>query len=83
MSAQPPTDPAFAPVLSASQLQEMAAFGSERAVAVGELLFEAGDASFDLFVVLEGEVQIVRPGGADGAGEAVVTTFGPGNFIGS
>ncbi len=82
MSAQPPTDPAFAPVLSASQLQEMAAFGSERAVAVGELLFEAGDASFDLFVVLEGEVQIVRPGGADGAGEAVVTTFGPGNFIG-
>ena len=38
----------------------MAAFGSERPVAVGDLLFEAGEASYDLFVVLEGEVEVVR-----------------------
>jgi thioredoxin reductase (NADPH) len=74
-----PPDPAFAPVLSASQLQEMAAFGRERQVAVGDLLFEAGEASFDLFVVLEGEVEVV---GSDGAQETVVATFTPGNFVG-
>ncbi len=56
----------------------MAAFGSERPVANGELLFEAGEASLDLFVVLVGEVEVIR---ADGT-EAVVVTFGPGEFIG-
>jgi thioredoxin reductase (NADPH) len=60
----------------------MAAFGRERPVAAGELLFEAGEASFDLFVLLDGEAQIVRPGGADGLDEAVVATYGPSNFIG-
>ncbi|MGD0455353.1 MAG: FAD-dependent oxidoreductase [Solirubrobacteraceae bacterium] len=79
MNADRPTDPAIAPLLSASQMQEMAAFGSERLLAAGDLLFEAGEASFDLFVVLEGEVQVVR---ADGAEDVVVTAFGPGDFIG-
>ncbi len=68
-----------APQLTASDVQELAAFGSERRVGVGELLFEAGEASFDLFVVLEGEVEIVR---SEGAEDVLVTAFGPGNFIG-
>ncbi|HSZ04914.1 MAG TPA: FAD-dependent oxidoreductase [Solirubrobacteraceae bacterium] len=67
------------PVLSDSQLADMAAFGSERATQAGEVLFEAGEASFDLFVVLEGEVQVVR---SDPAEEVVVAAFEPGNFIG-
>lgn len=79
MSAPGTPDSLGGPVLTASQLQEMAAFGSERAVAAGELLFEAGEASLDLFVVLEGEVEIVR---SEGAGEVIVTAFGPGKFIG-
>ncbi len=79
MSAPGTPESLAAPQLTASQLQEMAAFGSERAVAAGELLFEAGEASFDLFVVLEGEVEIVR---SEGAEEVIVTAFGPGNFIG-
>jgi thioredoxin reductase (NADPH) len=79
MSAQPPPSPLASPLLSASQLEEMAGFGSERAVAAGELLFEAGEASFDLFVVLEGEVQVGR---SEGAELVVVVTFGPGEFIG-
>ena len=75
MNAGSARDPAVAPLLSASQLHEMAEFGSERAVAVGELLFEAGEASSDLFVVLEGEVEVLRGEGAD---EAVVIVFEPG-----
>jgi thioredoxin reductase (NADPH) len=43
------------------------------------LLFQAGEASYDLFVVLEGEVQVVRPSGAD---EVLVAEFGPSSFIG-
>jgi thioredoxin reductase (NADPH) len=81
MDAQAPLDPAIAPPLSASQLREMAAFGSERPVAAGDLLFEAGEASFDLFVLLEGEAQVVRPGDEE-LGEAVIATYGPDNFIG-
>jgi thioredoxin reductase (NADPH) len=67
------------PVLSASELADMATFGTEKAVAAGELLFEAGEASYDLFVVLEGEAEIVRSNGTD---ELVLVTFGPGAFVG-
>jgi len=67
------------PQLSASELAEVAPFGVERPVAAGELLFEAGEASYDLFVVLEGAVEVVRSNGAD---EVVVAQFGPGNFVG-
>ncbi len=79
MSASSSEDPVAWPVLSASELAEMATFGTERATETGELLFQAGEASYDLFVVLEGEVQVVRPGGAD---EAIVAEFGPGAFVG-
>jgi thioredoxin reductase (NADPH) len=76
MNAQPARDPTVAPLLSDAQLREMADFGSERTVEEGELLFRVGEATFDLFVVLEGEVEVMRTDGE------VVVTFGPGNFIG-
>lgn len=72
-------DPVASPRLSASELADMATFGTEQAVQAGDLLFKAGDASYDLFVVLEGEVQVVRP---DGAEAVVVAEFGPGSFVG-
>jgi thioredoxin reductase (NADPH) len=65
--------------LSAAELAEMHQFGSERQTAPGELLFEAGEASFDLFVILEGEVEVGR---FDEDEDAVVASFGPGGFIG-
>jgi thioredoxin reductase (NADPH) len=65
--------------LSAAELTEVESFGSERTVVAGELLFEAGEATYDLFVVLEGEVEIVR---ADRAGETAMFTFGTGTFVG-
>jgi thioredoxin reductase (NADPH) len=67
------------PVLSAEELADMASFGSERSTVAGELLFEAGEASYDLFVVLEGEAEVLRPGGAE---DALIASFGPGGFIG-
>jgi thioredoxin reductase (NADPH) len=66
-------------VLSAAQLAEIADFGSERSMAAGELLFEAGEASYDLFVVLQGAVEIVR---VDSPDAAVIAAYGPGGFVG-
>jgi thioredoxin reductase (NADPH) len=65
--------------LSASELADMAKFGTEKATRTGDLLFRAGEASYDLYVVLEGEVQVVRPSDSD---EIVVAEFGPNSFIG-
>jgi thioredoxin reductase (NADPH) len=67
------------PVLSASQLAEAAPFGSEQPIAAGEVLFEAGEASYQLFVVLEGEVEVVR---LDGSQATVIAVYGPGGFVG-
>lgn len=79
MSASSSWDSVTSPQLSASELADMATFGAERATRTGELLFQAGEASYDLFVVLEGEVQVVLP---DGVNEVVVAKFGPGSFVG-
>ncbi len=79
MSASSSGDSVASPLLSASELADMATFGTERATQAGDLLFQAGEASYDLFVVLEGEVQVVRPDGAD---EVVLAEFGPGSFVG-
>jgi thioredoxin reductase (NADPH) len=79
MSASGSEGSVASPLLSASELADMATFGAERDTRAGELLFQAGDASYDLFVVLEGAVQVVRPSGAD---EVLLAEFGPGNFVG-
>jgi thioredoxin reductase (NADPH) len=79
MSASSSGDSVASPLLSASELADIATFGTEMTTRAGDLLFQAGDASNDLFVVLEGEVQVLRSGGAD---EVVVAEFGPGSFIG-
>jgi thioredoxin reductase (NADPH) len=71
-------DRAF-PVLGPAELAEAAPFGSERRVAVGELLFEAGAASYELFVVLEGDVEVVR---LDGPDATVIAAYGSGGFVG-
>lgn len=45
----------------------------------GEILFRPGDASYDLFVVLEGELEIVSE---DDEGETIIATWRPGEFAG-
>ena len=67
------------PPLDAATLAELAEYGEERAVDVGDVLFRAGDDSSDFLVVLEGTVDIVRP---DIEGETLVTTHVAGRFLG-
>src|SRR5258705_10077685 len=67
------------PELSDAQLAELMPFGVERAVEPGDVLYRAGDNDFDFFVVLEGEVEILR-GGSDG--DDVLARHGAHNFLG-
>jgi thioredoxin reductase (NADPH) len=68
-----------APIFGPAELAELAEFGTERVVEPGEILFRAGDRSYDFVVILDGEVDIVRP---DAVGETVIVTHGPGRFLG-
>jgi thioredoxin reductase (NADPH) len=70
-------DAAF--TFGAAELAALAEFGTERAIEVGDVLFRAGDATYDFFVILEGEVEIVR---RDLEGEEVLAVHTPGRFLG-
>ncbi len=63
-------------VLSPDQLRKLAQFGEERTAAVGEKLFEIGDATYPLIAILEGEAAIL-----DGGGREVVR-HGAAGFLG-
>ena len=62
-----------------TQLREVAAFGAERPVAAGDVLYRAGDDRPPFIVVLEGEAEVVR---AHEGGDSVVTTRGANGFLG-
>ena len=66
-------------LLDEAELAELAAYGVEREVPGGEVLFSAGDASYDFFVILEGEAEVVRP---HDDGEVVVAIHPAGRFLG-
>jgi thioredoxin reductase (NADPH) len=68
------------PLLDAAQLAVLRSYGSEQAISHGDVLFAEGDESYDLIVVLEGEVQIVASAGRPE--ETVIATYGPGAFLG-
>lgn len=65
--------------LGASMIEELIPLGEVREVDPGDVLFRAGDRSYDFFVVLEGAVDIVRP---DVEGETPVATHVAGRFLG-
>jgi thioredoxin reductase (NADPH) len=67
------------PVLDAAALASLAPLGEERPVGVGDILYRAGDESYDFLVVLEGAVDIVRP---DLHGDTLITTHHGGRFLG-
>ncbi|MFE5689422.1 cyclic nucleotide-binding domain-containing protein, partial [Streptomyces sp. NPDC056512] len=75
-------NPAWTPValLAIEQLERLGAVGSKHATAAGDVLFAAGDASYDFFVVLDGSADIVERLGE--ATERVVASYGPGEFLG-
>jgi thioredoxin reductase (NADPH) len=63
-------------VLSDSQLELLAEHGDERTAAVGEKLFEVGDATYPFMAIREGEVAIT-----DGSGHEIVR-HGSAGFLG-
>ena len=50
-----------------------------RKTQIGEVLVEQGDSTVPFFVVVSGELEVVRPCGAV---ETLVTIHGPGEFTG-
>jgi thioredoxin reductase (NADPH) len=56
----PPT-----PILSPSQLKTLGSVGEERVAAVGEILFQVGDARYPFIAIIEGEAAILDPSGRE------------------
>jgi thioredoxin reductase (NADPH) len=85
-SAPAPSNPfsaaledAAAAALGPAELAELAEFGVERAIEPGDVLFRAGDHTYDFFVVLDGEAEILR---SDVEHDEVIAAHGPGGFLG-
>jgi len=76
----PPEQAGSRPVLSVTQLEVLQRYGTEHAVARGDLLFADGDDTYDLIVVLDGELEIVEHYGQPG--EVAIITYGPLEFLG-
>jgi thioredoxin reductase (NADPH) len=67
------------PTLTPAQIRRIAAHGHMRAMQHGEVLVEQGDRNVPFFLVVSGEVEIVRPSGGV---ETLITIHGPGQFTG-
>jgi thioredoxin reductase (NADPH) len=67
------------PKLTAAQLERISRIGRQRDVHAGEVLFEVGDQHTLFFVVLTGEVDLLRPLGER---EEPVIALHPGEFTG-
>lgn len=74
-------DPIQRPELTDAQWERLCAFGVPQDVAAGDYLFRSGDRDYDLILVDEGEVEIVRDS-IFWIEEAVVTRTGPRTFAG-
>jgi thioredoxin reductase (NADPH) len=67
------------PKLTPVQISRIAVHGRTRSVQPGEVLIEQGDTSVPFFVVITGEVEILRPLGTR---ETLITVHGPNEFTG-
>ena len=67
------------PLLTAAQLRRLTSHGAPRSVRAGEVLVELGDGEIPMFVVISGELEIVRPTFAQ---EKLIRVIGPGRFTG-
>ena len=67
------------PTLTTEQITRIAAHGRRRAIARGDVLVEVGDKVVPFFVVVSGEIQVLRP--SDGT-ETLIVRHRPGQFSG-
>src|SRR5271156_1320608 len=70
---------AYAPILSAAQMERIGALAVARKVKAGEILYEPGDDTPPVFLVISGSIKIVALAGGQ---EQIVTSYGPGQFSG-
>ncbi len=73
-----PSDPRF-PTFDAGVLAELAEFGQEREAAAGSVLFRAGESTGTFYVLIEGQIDVLRD---DESGDLVVSYVDGGQFIG-
>ena len=74
-----PRDDQLWPTLTAAQIARVAKHGQRRAVRAGDVLIEAGQAEFPFFVVVDGELAVMRP---TCDGEQLIVSYGAGAFSG-
>lgn len=67
------------PTLSAPQIRRFAAHGQARWVSATDVLVELGDKDIPVFVVISGELEVVRPSFTQ---ETLIRMIAPGNFTG-
>src|SRR5215813_10785219 len=67
------------PILTPAQINRIAVHGHMRAIQPGQVLVEQGDSTVPFYVVVSGELEIVRP---SCAGETLITIHSPGQFTG-
>jgi thioredoxin reductase (NADPH) len=67
------------PTLTPAQIARVAPHGRRRAIASGEVLVEVGQRPVPFFVVLSGEVQVLRPSGTT---ETLIVAHRAGQFTG-
>jgi thioredoxin reductase (NADPH) len=67
------------PKLTPAQISRIAAQGHTHEIQPGQVLIEQGDRAIPFFVVISGEIEIVRPFGSS---ETIITSHGSGEFTG-
>lgn len=67
------------PKLSSSQINRIADRGNIREINYGKVLIEQGDINVPFFVIVSGEIEILRPSIAN---DTLITIHGPGQFTG-
>jgi thioredoxin reductase (NADPH) len=77
-TAASPTERLF-PTLTGAQIARIAAHGQRRPIARGDVLVEVGDKAVPFFVVVRGEIRILRPSGAT---NTLIVAHGAGQFLG-
>lgn len=76
-----PTEADAFPVFNDDQLARLRDYGSQAQVEVGQLLFQAGQSTYDLIVLESATVETFREGGGE-HDEAILARHGPGRFLG-
>ena len=83
MAETPDQLDAMFPLLNDAQLARLRPFGQPRQVQAGEIVFDLGDTSHGIFVVLEGSIEVIAvSSNAPSSDESVLRVVGQGSFTG-